>query len=106
MPDRGARVHQREASGHRRHPRRPPVHGLPRACSEPSEEKARILRQGCPEAGRCPRRISEAVRSEVVLLMRERDWSPQMISERLRKERWVKVSHEWSQLHRVQDEVD
>ena len=41
------------------------------------------------------RRISEAMCSEVVRLMRERDWSPQMISERLRKERGVKVSHEW-----------
>ena len=58
-------------------------------CAKGAQKQASARRR------RPARRISEAVRSEVVHLMRERDWSPQMISERLRKERGVKVSHEW-----------
>ena len=73
-------------------------------CRELARNRAKGRRGHCAKGARKQadgrrrkpaRRISEAMCSEVVRLMRERDWSPQMISERLRKERGVKVSHEW-----------
>lgn len=42
-----------------------------------------------------PPRIAPAVRREVERLLRERDWTPQLISERLWLEHEVQVSHEW-----------
>lgn len=40
-------------------------------------------------------RITALVRGEVIRLLQEQDWTPQAISERLRQERNVRVSHEW-----------
>ena len=42
-----------------------------------------------------PPRIPLSVRREVERLMREKGWTPQAISERLKRERGVLVSHEW-----------
>ena len=58
-------------------------------CASEAQNKAEGRRR------KPPPRIPARVRREVERLMRERGWTPQAISERLKRERGVLVSHEW-----------
>ena len=58
-------------------------------CAKEAQNKAEGRRR------KPPPRIRASVKREVARLMREKGWTPQAISERLKRERGVLVSHEW-----------